>query len=136
MTPEVNGPAPSEKDNSGEILSNSVTYQAQTENIVLTLVVETFTNPTKIDAASSLKAERNRFIDDAAASLTSSRVDTFEGYDATYFTFEIRRAKGRGLVVIQDKAIPKIYIVTALYTRENTDSVEAVNRFMDSFKLN
>ena len=136
MNPEVNGPAPAEKDNSGKILSNSVTYETQTENILLTVVVDAFTNPTKIDVASSLKAERNRFIDDAAASLTSSRVDTFEGYAATYFTFEIRRAKGRGLVVIQDKAIPKIYIVTALYTRENEDSVEAVNRFMDSFRLN
>ena len=136
MNPEVNGPAPSEKDNSGKILSNSVTYETQTENILLTVVVDAFTNPTKIDVASSLKAERNRFIDDAAASLTSSRVDTFEGHAATYFTFEIHRAKGRGLVVIQDKAIPKIYIVTALYTRENEDSVEAVNRFMDSFRLN
>jgi len=103
---------------------------------MVTVVVETFTNPTKIDASSSLKAERNRFIDDASASLTSSRVDTFEGHPATYFTFEIRRAKGRGLVVIQDKAIPKIYIVTALYTRENGDSVEAVDQFMDSFGLN
>jgi hypothetical protein len=136
MNPEVNGPTPSEKDNSGKILSNSVTYQTQTGNIVLTVVVETFTNPTKIDVASLLKAERNTFVDDAAASLTSSRVDTFEGYPATYFTFEVYRAKGRGLVVVQQKEIPKIYMVTALYTRENGDSVEAVNRFMDSFRLN
>ena len=136
MNPEVTGPAPSEKDNRGKILSISVTYEAQTENIVLTVAVDTFTMPTKIDVGSSLKAERNRFIDDAAASLTSSRVDTFDGYAATYFTFEIRKAKGRGLVVIQDKPIPKTYIVTGLYTRENGDSVEAVNRFMDSFRLN
>ena len=136
MNPEVSGPTPSQKDNSGKILSTSVTYQTQTENMVLTVVVDTFTNPTKLDVASSLKAERNGFVDSAAANLTSSRVDAFEGYPATYFTFEMTGAKGRGLVVIQDKAIPKTYRVTALYTRENRASVEAVNRFMDSFRLN
>jgi hypothetical protein len=136
MNPEVNGPAPSEKDNSGKILSNSVTYQGQTGDVMLTVVVNMFTNPTKIDVISSLKGERNRLIDDASASLTSSRVDTFESYPATYFTFEAHRAKGRGLVVIEEKAVPKIYIVTAIYARENADSIAAVDRFMDSFRLN
>src|SRR5215472_6246478 len=108
--PDISPPRPSEKDDDGNIESNTITYSAgQPGNYYSAVTVDTFLAPTPIDVASSLARERDTFAN-SFGSVTSSRTDTFQGSPAVFFTFanDDGTQAGRGMVVILDQPTPRI----------------------------
>ena len=138
--PEIVPPQPSEKDGTGATLSLAVMYKSSEQSVFITsVVVDTFTAPFVINVPASLAKERDNFITPLSGTLTATTTGTLQGSPATFFSFVIGNGsvKGRGLVVILDKATPRIYVVTMVYrTADATpNQIAGLNNFIDSFKL-
>jgi hypothetical protein len=136
--PDISAPRPSTKDADGNVESNTVSYSAgQPGDYYSAVTVDTFLAPTPLDVAGSLAAERDAFAS-SFGSVTSSRTDTFQGEPAVFFTFasDDGTQAGRGMVVILDQPTPRIYLVTMVH-KDSTprETVDALNSFVDSFKL-
>lgn len=137
--PEIMPPEPSEKDDTGATLSTAVLFNSSEQGVyVSSVVVDTFAAPFTLDVPASLLKERDSFIAPLQGAITDSRTDTLQGSPAIFFTFETgdHAVKGRGLVVILDKAAPRIYMATMVYTSDASQSqIADLNAFIDSFKL-
>jgi hypothetical protein len=136
--PEISMPRPSERDQDGNVESNTITYSSgQPGDYYSAVTVDNFLAPTPIDVPGSLARERDTFAN-SFGSLTSSRADTFEGSPAVFFTFanDDGSQAGRGMVVILAGPVPRIYLVTMVHKDSTPQAtVDALNSFIDSFRL-
>jgi len=137
--PEIMPPQPSEKDDKGGTLSTAVLFKSAKPSVYVTsVVVDTFDAPFTLNVPASLQNERDNFVAPLQGAITDSRTDMLQGSPAIFFTFETgdHAIKGRGMIVILDKATPRIYVATMVYTSAATQSqIADLNAFIDSFKL-
>jgi hypothetical protein len=137
--PSVGSPTPSEKDDRGNTLSTSGSFLAASEGVYFADVsVDKYNMSATLNVPRSLEDERDNFVQAIPGTVTSSRTGTFQGFPAMSFTFQAANGfpKGRGMIVMPQRAIPVIYIVVmAYFNNSSASTIEDLNKFIDSFKI-